>query len=205
MKKKSHKITFFLLLALVMTACSDDISQTIEVKRSTPKVVEISQIIPTNTNPLVISQVTITAKPKIIIPTMRSTQPYQDIGYYDGIITLTKYYTLLDHGFYEEAYQFYSSSKQHDSLEKFVENAKRWFVKVDIITIQPLYVNAAKYGGYPGQDSENRKRFYVQIIAWGEGRMTGSRVSGELQTLFIALVKENGEWKINAFGTAPFP
>ncbi len=72
-------------------------------------------------------------------------------------------------------------------------------------SIQPIYVKLETLGGRAPYlpDSTDKKRFYVQIIAWGEGRMTGSAVSGELQTLFITLVRENGEWKIDSMDTAP--
>lgn len=76
--------------------------------------------------------------------------------------------------------------------------------KVQIIAVRPLYVDIERQGGRSNPvDTLDEKRFFVQIIAWGEGRMSGSVMSGDLQTLFITLVQENGEWKIKSFATAP--
>jgi len=48
----------------------------------------------------------------------------------------------------------------------------------------------------------NRKMFYVEIISWGEGRMSGSAVSGDIQSIYLSLVKEDGKWKIESFNTS---
>jgi hypothetical protein len=37
------------------------------------------------------------------------------------------------------------------------------------------------------------------IIAEGEGKMSGSRLSGELQTQYVTVKLEDGEWKIDSF------
>lgn len=122
------------------------------------------------------------------------------------IVVITQYYTFLGHGDYEEAYQLLSSFARQRSpdLEEYVQSRKRWFKEVQIIAVRPLYVDVERQGGrYRQPDTVDEKRFYVQIIAWGEGRMSGSAVSGELQTLFLTLVQEKGEWKIKSFDTAP--
>ena len=194
MKNKLQMISLSLLIAFVLTACNSEVPQT---------------AVTTNVNPVVTAavqgtatalQIRETATPRESIP-----QP-DDIGYYEGIITITQYYTFLGHGLYEEAYQLLSSSaRQHaPSLEEYVENGNRWFKEVNIITIQPYHVYVREHGGQMrSSDSVTERRYYIQIIAWGEGRMSGSRLSGEVQTLFLRLVNEDGEWKIDGFGTAP--
>lgn len=194
MDKKTKTITMFLLLVLVLSACNSRVPQPAETTDTTPLETATEKSAATAT------QIRKTATPLEPMP-----QP-DDIGYYEGIITITRYYTFLGHGLYEEAYQLLGSSarKHSPSLEEYVENGKRWFKKVKIITIQPYPVFIKEQGGQlRSSDSTNIRRFYVQIIAWGEGRMSGSRVSGEVQTLFLRLVKEDGEWKIDEFGTAP--
>ena len=196
MKKKVPKTTMFLLLAFVFSACVIKSPQTVNV---TPLVSQTAM----STDP---NQSIATHTPIKAEPTKLATQPYQDLGYYDGIVVITQYYTFLGHGHYEEAYQLLSSSaRQHSpDIGEYVQNGKQWFRKVQIIAVRPLYVDVERQGGrYSPPDSLDEKRFMVQIIAWGEGRMSGSAVSGDLQELFITLAKENGEWKIKSFATAP--
>jgi hypothetical protein len=206
MKNKTPKTTLFLLLALVFSACVIKSPQTVNVTPLVSQTVKVTIAIPQpviSTDP----KQSITT-PTLInaIPTIAATQPYQDLGYYDGIIVITQYYTFLGHGFYEEAYQLLgSSARQHSpNLDEYVQNGKQWFKRVQIIAIQPLYVEVEKQGGrYSPPDKIDKKRFFVQIIAWGEGRMSGSAISGDVQTLFITLIQENGEWMIDSFDTAP--
>jgi hypothetical protein len=197
MKKKSLEISVILLLAVVLSACG---SKSPQIANATPLVPQTAKA--TTAMPQSI------AAPTIIetVPSKAVTQPYQDLGYYDGIVVITQYYTYLGHGLYEEAYQLLSSSaRQHSpDIGEYVQNGKQWFRKVQIIAVRPLYVDVERQGGrYSPPDSLDEKRFMVQIIAWGEGRMSGSAVSGDLQELFITLAKENGEWKIKSLATAP--
>jgi hypothetical protein len=125
---------------------------------------------------------------------------------YSGIIVVTQYYTFLGHGLYEDAYQLLSSSaQQFRSLDEYVRMAKLSFKSVEIVSILPYMVAVKNQGGQIHPDPENKKRFAVQIKAWGEGNMSGSRENGELQDIFLELVNENGKWRIDSFATAPFP
>jgi hypothetical protein len=83
--------------------------------------------------------------------------------------------------------------------------AKLSFKSVEIVSILPYMVAVKNQGGQIHPDPENKKRFAVQIKAWGEGNMSGSRENGELQDIFLELVNENGKWRIDSFATAPFP
>lgn len=53
-------------------------------------------------------------------------------------------------------------------------------------------------------ESGDERRFYVQIIAEGEGGMSGAIPNGALQTIFLTLINEDGEWKIDSFATSPW-
>jgi len=206
MKNRISRTALFLLLVLVFSACVSRAQEPIISTAITSQTVEVSvtdsnQVISTEQNQSIISSTLNT-----IIPTGVATLPYQDLGYYDGIVVITQYYTLLGHGYYEEAYQLLSSfARQHSpDIGEYAQNGKQWFKKVQIIAVRPLYVDVERQGGrYNPPDTLYEKRFFVQIIAWGEGRMSGSVMSGDLQTLFITLVQENGEWKIKSFATAP--
>ncbi|MEP0826403.1 MAG: hypothetical protein HRF40_13045 [Nitrososphaera sp.] len=206
MKSRKSQTALFLLLALVFSACTSRspkpvfssalASQTVEVYMTDPNLVIVTEQ----------SQSTISPILKTAIPTKMATQPHQDLGYYDGIVVITQYYTFLGHGDYVEAYQLLSSFARRHSpdLDEYVQSGKQWFKKVQIIAVRPLYVDVERQGGrYSPSDTIDEKRFFVQIIAWGEGRMSGSVMSGNIQTLFITLIQENGEWKIKSFATAP--
>lgn len=128
-----------------------------------------------------------------------------DEAYYEGIIVLTKYYTFLGHGLYEEAYWLLSeNARRPQSLDEYVEAKQVFFKEVEIISILPYPEHVRQQGGViQNPDPPGRKRFTVEIRAWGQGKMSGSRMSGDLQMLFIAVVFEDGAWKIDAFGTSP--
>ena len=120
------------------------------------------------------------------------------------MIVITQYYTFLGHGLHEEAYWLLSASAQQPQrFEEYVENTRRFFKIVEIDSVVPFYVYVNQQGGQTTPDSEDRIRFTVQIRAWGEGKMSGSVMSGDLQLLFITLVKEAGSWKIDSFSTSP--
>lgn len=206
MKKKPLETLVILFFTVVLSACGSKLPQIVNATPLVPQTEKATiampqSVISTDPNQSI-------ATPTFIetVPSKVATQPYQDLGYYDGIVVITQYYTFLGHGHYEEAYQLLSSfARQHSpDIGEYVQNGKQWFRKVQIIAVRPLYVDVERQGGrYSPPDSLDEKRFMVQIIAWGEGRMSGSAVSGDLQELFITLVQENGEWKIKSFATAP--
>jgi hypothetical protein len=197
--KQTKLLTVIPLLTFALTACSSSGAiQAVEVTRIVPQTIEVTRIV---------QQTAITtpvAEAVILSPT--ECQPVQDSGYYDGIIVITQYYTFLGHSLYEEAYQLLgpSATRHSPSLEDYVNMAKMSFKTVEIVAIQPLY-EWKKQQGEPSitPDSQIEKMFFVQIRAWGEGEMSGSVVSGTLQTLFVTVIQENGEWKIDSFATGP--
>ncbi len=62
-----------------------------------------------------------------------------------------------------------------------------WFKKVQILSVVPRHSR---------RDSLNKRYFIVSIIAWGEGKMSGAALSGEVQTGDLILSKEGSGWKI---------
>ncbi|MBN1449521.1 MAG: hypothetical protein JW963_00765 [Anaerolineales bacterium] len=196
--KQTKILTVILLLTFILASCSSGAIQTVEVTRLVPQTIEVTRIV----QPTAIT--TPVAEPAILSPT--ESQPVQDSGYYDGIIVITQYYTFLGHGLYEEAYQLLSSSAQSpQGLEDYVTNKQIAFKTVEIIKIEPYYIAVENQGGEAKPDPVDKKRFTIQIKAWGQGNMSGSVESGSLQTLFLTLIQENGKWKIDSFSTAPFP
>lgn len=198
--KRTQILTVILLLTFLLTACGNGSGaiQTVEVTRLVPQTIEVTRIVRQ-------TAITTPVTEAAILSTAES-QPVQDSGYYDGIIVITQYYTFLGHGLYEEAYQLLgpSATSHSPSLEDYVNMAKMSFRTVEIVAIQPLY-EWKKQQVDPSitPDPQNEKRFFVQIRAWGEGEMSGSVVSGTLQTLFVTVIQENGEWKIDSFATGP--
>ena len=139
-------------------------------------------------------------------PLIALSESIMDTRYYDGIIVISQYYTFLGYGLYAEAYQLLSESAQSPhSLEDYVVNMGLAFQEVEIVAVLPFYVAVEGQGGHARPDREYRMRFAVQIRAWGEGGMSGSRLNGVLQELFLELILEDGSWKINTFATAPLP
>jgi len=163
----------FLLVLLVLTACVNEIPPLVEETKSPSQ-------------------------------TSAATQIVFDAAYYDGIIVITQYYTFLGHGLHEEAYWLLSVPEQnYHNLDEYVEDTRLAFKTVEIISIQPYFAAVKEQGGQITPDPSNKKRFVVQIRAWGEGNMSGSVMNGTLQTLFLTLVLEDGRWKIDSFATGP--
>jgi len=170
------------------------VPQTIEVTREVIQTVKVIQtsvpVTPTQTTPI---------SPDLQIDI--------DPGYFDGLIVLTQYYTLLGHGFYEEAFNLLSTNSRSYSSAKdnFLSLAKISFRKVEIVSIVPYYLDI-RAGGVPkNPDPIDKKRYTVKIKAWGVGDMSGSVPSGVLQTLYVGLIQTDGVWKIDTFATAPLP
>jgi len=200
MKNTTSKITSFLLLALVLCACNGNLSQTTEISDN-ESITYASAIPPTVTDiaPPTQRPATATWYLKTATPIL-PTPPPDDIGYYEGIIVITQYYTFLGHGLYEEAYQLLSSSAQVYSVEEFVKQKQLSFKNVKILTIKPFYMIANKGGGYrKSYDSMNMRQFNVSYITWDEENMSESAMNGQTWTFFIWLVREDGEWKIDKF------
>jgi len=93
------------------------------------------------------------------------------------------------------------SVRFHRNPHEYINMAKLSFKAVKIITIQPYYPLAKERCPQVKPETGDMRRFYVQIIAEGEGNMSGSALNGALQTLFLSLIREDGEWKTDTFAT----
>jgi hypothetical protein len=141
---------------------------------------------------------------EIIATPSPGAQSCPETSYYEGIIVLTRYYTYLDQDLPEEAYLLLSENNRNlRSAEEFVSYSDMVFRTVEIVSIMPFPEAVRLQGGISKSDPPNQRKFKVMIRAWGEGEMSGSRMSGDLQILFITLVLEHGNWKIDQFATAP--
>jgi hypothetical protein len=205
-KKPQETVILMLLLLLTLNsfACGRRTSLALKATLSTPQGVESTHTIRTKTNQLVKSQTLVTPELGKATLTLKPTQPYQDIGYYDGIIVITQYYTFLGHGLYEEAYRLLSHSAQAYSLDEYVNLNKNAYKVVSIISIQPYYIWAEQQGYKVNPDPENKKRFYVAIYAEGEGGWSGSAPNGK-QFFFVTMILDNLEWKLDSWATIATP
>jgi hypothetical protein len=207
MKKIIFTASSILIMIVSLTACAGKTPEVVEVTRVIPQTVEVTRVVPQTVVVTQIVQVPAASTPEPL-STAIGTPGSVDIDptYFDGIIVITQYYTFLGHGLYEEAYRLLSASAQRPrSLEDYVRRAKLNFKAVEIVTILPYFVAVRQQGGQVNPDPIDKNRFAVQIRAWGEGNMSGSRQNGELQDLFLGLVQEDDVWKIDSFATAPLP
>ncbi len=182
---------FLLLLVIIaIAACSGNTTQTVEVTRLVLQTV----------------QVTVVTTP---VPSVSTSQisNSENAVYFEGIIVIAEYYKLLDQALYEDAYQLLGvSAKQHSpKLEDYIASSTRAYKSVKIVDIQPYDEWIRQQGHEPLLDPELKNVFYVQIIAEGEGVMSGAAVSGEVQTLFITVVHEDSNWRIDSFSTGLAP
>ncbi|MBU1662491.1 MAG: hypothetical protein KKD28_13575, partial [Chloroflexi bacterium] len=117
----------WLIFTIILTACNVIAVQTVEV-------IEIV------TTKEILTQLTTASETATPEPKNYSEQEQQFItieALNQGAIMLVQYYTLLDYGLYEEAYQLLSSSKQQRSLDDYIEMMEMAFVNVEIISVQP--------------------------------------------------------------------
>jgi len=132
-----------------------------------------------------------------------------DQGYFMGVLVISEYYTLLDNGLQEEAYKMLSLDAQKATpRSQYVETQKKNLKSVQIITAEPLRVWKEQQGiEYRATDLVNRINFYVQIRVSTEENTPASAQTGELQTLYLALVLTEPEhaWKIDTFATELVP
>lgn len=203
MKKQHYRLGLCLLAIFILSACSEQSIQTVEVTRLVPQTVIATRGAPQT---VVVTPTRQLTRTSTLPPTLTPTVENQPTRYYDGVIVITQYYTFLGNGLYEEAYHLLSSSAQKPhSLEDYIVTKSINFHTVQIITIQPFDEWRRQQDAHFTPDPPTRPRFFVQIIATGEGGMSGSAINGTVQDLFLTVIQENGEWKIDDFATGPVP
>lgn len=202
MKKKRILSILGLVLCFVVSACSLAKPKMVEVTRIVPQTVEVTRMVTQLFTSTLMSQIPSPTPLTNASPPVQETPFPRNQVYDQGIILITQYYTLLGHGLYSDAYQLLSSSfRQAESEQYYVEGVKSAFKIVKINNIQPFiewrYQQGPGFAPSPGDEYI----FTVDIIAWGEGSMSGSIPSGQPQEFWITIVLENGEWKIDQFST----
>ena len=126
-----------------------------------------------------------------------------DLSYFDGIMVLTRYYTLLDQGLFEEVIPLYSESLYEKSGGKNFEANLR---SVELISIRPYNYWLAQQGLPLQEIPQNELRYIVDTIvrhnapAWNE---EGTPVP-DGQTRFVSLILENGAWKLHELNSSPW-
>lgn len=202
MNNKVVSALSYLLVIIITTNCTGgpvkmveltpQVPQTSEVTRVVLQTVEVTKLVPqTGDSQGVNLQIT---------PIPIGGEGCADEKDYKGIVTITRYYTFLGSGLYKEAYDLLGPKARdpYKGESDFIQSAKRNFIAVKIITIQPFYPHS------PFATPVNKdvtRIFFVQIIAEGVENMSGSVANGEVQDLFLTLMLHGSEWKIDSFAT----
>jgi hypothetical protein len=203
MQKK--KIIIYLLIIPILVACSSNAVQTVEVTRLVPQAMEVTRIIP---QPIATSGsgTLVTDSPSITIQTDSISVPL-DPSYFDGLIVLTQFYTLLDHGLFEEAVSLFSLSKQNiNGVEADIAYYESSTESVKIRFIIPYDYWLAKQGIEPPPSRKNEIRYVIgkTVIYKGAAWNDNGTPVPHNETRFISLVLENGQWKIDEMNSSPF-
>lgn len=205
---KFTPLLWMMVILVALSACESRSPKADEVTRSISQTVEVTRIVSRTIIATKIIEVTSIPMSENLINSTEMTTQGIDPTYYDGIISITRYYTFLDHGIYEDAYKLLSiNSRRHSpTLDDYVNMVKSSFESVRIVTIQPYYLwSNQQHRTQTLPETNEERRFYVQIITNEEGNVSGSSSkSGVVQTFFLTLIQEDSQWKIDAFSTAPW-
>ena len=221
MNKKRVIIAFWLLFVFTLAGClngpslntekTPTIPQTVEVTRIVTQIIEVTRVvqqpttIPESGIATAVTGPTVTPPPVTVQADGLSV--LIDPAYFDGLIVLTQYYTLLNHGLYEESYPLLSSSQQ--KIYNFKDYASFYTHDLKALEIEGIH----PYNYWRAQQSfpalqippdELRYVIYLTVFhngaAWNEG---GTPMPDKV-TGFQSLVFENNEWKIDEFNTSPW-
>ena len=177
--------------------------QTVEVTR----IIEVTQVVQQPTAMPETGGATVAAGPTVTpLPVTVQAGVLSgliDPAYLDGIIVLTQYYTLLDHGFFEEVIPLYSSSLLKKSRGGNFEDDLK---SVTVRFIHPYNYWRAQQGWAPQSIPQNEIRYVVGTIVFHKGAAwnEGGTPRPDEQTRFVSLVLENGKWKLNEFNSSPW-
>ena len=198
MTRKIIAMAGCLLMAILMNACSA-IVQTVVVTREVPKTVVVTQL----ATRIITEYVTTTPIPTHTPVPISATDtleptPVVSLSSPDGRIVVIQYYTLLSYHLYDQAYQLFSASwKTQYPEDKFLFAAANFYRFVKVLEVIPAKEEMQRDGANWQAVSDNV--YYVEIYAEGENGMSGPFVNGK-QTLYVLVTKENGDWKIDAWG-----
>jgi hypothetical protein len=200
-----------LLLAMMLVSCQGITSPSTAETLQVPQTVEYTEIVQPTAQKMeseAVATVTKTAVTSLSFPVQPGTSSVEvDPAYFDGFIVLTQYYTLLDHGFYQESYRMLSSSqKKRYSFEDYTNFYTHDLKAIKIIGIQPYnyWRSLQELPALPAPPNE--LRFIVFSIAYHHGAAwnIGGTPKPHNVTGFESLVLENNEWKVDEFNTMPW-
>lgn len=217
MSKKQVIIAIWLIFIFTVTGCLDETSlkieetptipQTLEVTRIVTQVIEVTRVVQQSTA-LPETGVTTAAAGPTTTPLPFTVQAGDsnvliDPVYFNGIIVLTQYYTLLDHGLFKEALPLYSSSLLKKSRGGNFENDLK---SVKVRFIHPYNYWRAQQGMSPQSIPQDEIRYVVGTTVFHKGATwnEGGTPRPDEQTRFVSLVLENGDWKLNEFNSSPW-
>ena len=191
MKPKRSLPANYLILLMVLVACNPANPSPLEVTRIVPQIVEATRLV----TPMELPS---TSNPGPTLPFPTASAPNPDTAYYDGLVAITTYTTLLENGLNEKAYQMLCQDGQNNSLEEF----KRQKVStVHILAAQPYSDYARQAGIQPLPETDTRLVFHLKVYVAGEGGMFGSVPNG-IHNFRGWVVWEDGEWRVCGFGTS---
>lgn len=197
----------FLLGVSILSACQGEIPPTVEPTSCVPQTVEVTRIVQSPTMLPEVKVGTATAEPTVTLPAITiqagDSSFQMEPAYFDGFVVLSQYYTLLDHGFYEEIVSLYSSSLLKRSGGGNFESDLK---SVKVRFIHPYNYWRAQQGLPPQSIPENEIRFIVGTTVFHKGAAwnMGGTPTPDDQTRFVSLVLENDEWKLDEFNSSPW-
>ena len=207
MNNKLFKLLIGILMVFELVACQSRVSSKSGEATCIPQTIEVTRIVPQPTfrqesGTIIVATKTAVSSPSITVQ-VGSASVQMDPSYFDGFIILTQYYTLLDHGLYEEVLPLYSSSLLKKSGGK---NFEADLKSVEIRFIHPYNFWRAQQKLPPQPIPENDLRFIVGTIVFHKSPAwnVGSTPKPDSQTRFVSLVLESGAWKINEFNSSPW-
>jgi hypothetical protein len=226
MESKNNKpflLVTGILLALILAACQSNFSSDNEETPREPKTVEVTRIVQqtVEVTRIVLEQEPITIKeteaatdsayPTANQPSIKillgSSAVQMDPDYFDGLIVLTQYYTLLDHGLYEESYPMLSSAQQKRySFEDYKSFYIHDLKALEVREILPYNYWRVQQELPTLQFPPNELRYVILMTAfhYGAAWNEGGTPMPDNMTGFQSLILENNEWKIDDFNTSPW-
>ena len=181
----------------MIAACTAD-RQVIEVTRPVLQTVVVTQLATQIITEYVTTTPIPTHTPVPASPTAAlEPTPVVSLSSPDGRIVVIQYYTLLGLHLPDQAYQLFSANwKAQYPEDKFLFASANFYKFVKVLKVVP-----AKEEDGVNWQAVSDNIYYVEIYAEGENGMSGPFVNGK-QTLYVLVTKENGDWKIDAWGNS---
>jgi len=209
MNNRHLLIATALLFALTLAACQGQPAPGTAESPCAHQTIEVTRLVqpPTVTSEPGIATAEPTSPSLPVSIQAISSSVQMDAAYFDGIVVLTKYFTLLGHGLYEESYQMLSASQQKRyDFEGYSSFYAESYNSLEVDVIKPYNYWLAQQGLPPQPIPENEIRYIIGMTAFHKGAAwnVGGTPTPYSSTGFVSLILENGEWKINEYNSAPW-